>query len=331
MCGSPPRYCFSFFFWLDLVALWSITLEVDSLADTFAFGLNDQASGTTDNFRVGRVVRMIRLVRLVKLYKITSQRRKEKKMMEDLELLIEQGRMDEGEVENFKFQMTHQKQSKVGTDLVDMITRKVIMMILSMLVLVPLLTFDVTPAHFQHSTELIHNVMAADLQDCATITPAVSTFVDVTNSVGESAELVFSLLDLQVTGDPCGIKAQVVAELKTYITDEDLAEVFVGYKEGMFRDDYISLYTVNRDGFTTTAVFDVSQDAKESALFSIWLTLFVIFILITMSIAFENDAQTLILTPIEQVSSEPRAERVPLTHRWRRHTHTYTHTHRDRA
>ena len=94
-------YFLSFFFFLDFIALVSIIFEVEWLKTgtgmTFMDG--DGQSQSNISLRAGRVVRMIRLVRLVKLYKITSQRRKEKKMLEDLKVLVEQGRMGAHEIE----------------------------------------------------------------------------------------------------------------------------------------------------------------------------------------------------------------------------------------
>jgi class 3 adenylate cyclase len=308
-------YFGSFFFWLDLLALWSITLEVPSLAESTGQGqlVSADSSDHAEGFKAGRVVRMIRLVRLVKLYKITSQRRQEKKMLEDLEVLIEQGRMEEEEIEKFKMNMNHQKQSKVGTDLVDTITRKVIMMILSMLLMVPYLTFEETPRHFEVSTSLLNNVIKNDPADCLTINPAVQHMIKATNRMGRdvpSEYHEFELLDLVVDPDQCNITDTVFDALRAAQGTDGAS--YTGFVDGSVRKDFVYPFCAeekcpvegDEDRICTTCTkFDVSKDAMEGAKQSIFLTLFVIVILISMSIAFENDAQTLILTPIEQMMS----------------------------
>ena len=301
-------YFGSFFFFLDLAALWSITLEIPWLAS--ATGQEDLLEETGGI----RVVRMIRLVRLVKLYKITSQRRKEKKMLEDLELLIEEGRMDADEIDNYKFQLTHHQQSKVGTDLVDMITRKVITMILLMLLMVPLLTYELDPAHFRHSTTLVHAAVlrcarpSIEVPDCTAVTSAVREFAATSQSVGIAAEYPFTLLHLTATPDRCGVETTVF----DYFDTGENPNGYEGFVEGAVRREFVHSQCVgstssdgstssSSDGVKVCSVFDVSADAKAGAEMSIYLTIFVIVILITMAIAFESDAQTLILTPIEKM------------------------------
>mmetsp|Transcript_28426 Transcript_28426/g.34684 ORF Transcript_28426/g.34684 Transcript_28426/m.34684 type:complete len:81 (-) Transcript_28426:138-380(-) len=65
-----------------------------------------------------------------KLYKVTSQRRREKKMVNDLRTLVTNGHLDEDEIEEFFNKMSDQKQSKVGVELSDIITRRVCLHIL---------------------------------------------------------------------------------------------------------------------------------------------------------------------------------------------------------
>jgi len=96
-------YFLGFFFWLDLLAVLSMIFDLPWLQTVFGLReamrelLSSSKAGAAGKVgaKAGRVVRMVRLVRLVKLYKIASQRRREKKMLEDIEHLVDQGRIDE--------------------------------------------------------------------------------------------------------------------------------------------------------------------------------------------------------------------------------------------
>ena len=93
-------YMFGFFFWLDLLAIlsmlpnltWIYSLSTSLQQGEFNLGIAGKAGKIGS--KAARVVRMARLVRLVKLYKFTSQRRREKKMVNDLSHLVEDGRID---------------------------------------------------------------------------------------------------------------------------------------------------------------------------------------------------------------------------------------------
>lgn len=59
-------------------------LGIDGLSNN----ISQQNQGLS---KAGRVVRTVRLVRLVRLYKITSERRRQKKINDDLQKLLEEG------------------------------------------------------------------------------------------------------------------------------------------------------------------------------------------------------------------------------------------------
>jgi len=79
---SKPNYCFSFFFYLDIISTMTIILDIDWMSD-FIFQINAesredmaQLAKTGRASRVGakagrlvRIIRLIRLIRVIKLYK----------------------------------------------------------------------------------------------------------------------------------------------------------------------------------------------------------------------------------------------------------------------
>ena len=159
-------YMFNFFFWLDLLCIVSMLPDLRWTAGMF--GTNGIPGGGVGakagkagkiGAKTGRVVRMVRLIRLVKLYKITSQRKREKKMLEDLRKLVELGHIDQHDIDACMEKMTNsKKQSKVGAELSDIITRRVIVAVLLMLLVVPLLSYSSSAADDQEATAFLHSM-----------------------------------------------------------------------------------------------------------------------------------------------------------------------------
>ena len=125
--------------------------------------------------------------RLVKLYKIASQRRREKKMLEDIEHLVEQGRIDEEEIDRYFNKMQSQTQSKVGSELSDSITRRVISIVLLLLVTVPFLTNEEMNPSYSSATSYMEKVSESYQEsidrgvtpNCFEITQAMKTFLQI--------------------------------------------------------------------------------------------------------------------------------------------------------
>ena len=134
-------YLFSFFWCLDIVSIVSMWFDITWIADPMGMGgIANQVGGSNANLtKAGRVARLVRLVRLVRLYKIAMEKRQ--KMKEDLEIqkLIQSGNVTYEEVQ--KQRMLNQKrESKLGEKLSNIITQKVIILVLTMVIIIPLLT-----------------------------------------------------------------------------------------------------------------------------------------------------------------------------------------------
>ena len=308
---KPRGYFGSFFFILDLIALWSIIFEVKWLEE--GTGLNFiRGQDSSMTLKAGRIVRMIRLVRLVKIYKIASQRRREKKILDDLCNLVDQGRMGAEEIDSYFHKMQHQKQSKVGSDLVDMITRKVIICVLSMLVMVPVLTVEEKGLHFKHSVQLLGEYIEPG-RTCQEVELAVDTFINSTLLVGHNVmggdsfeSSAYHLLNLKVDGfENCDIDGYIDRGLSNSWDNmpPQYGSQFSDQRSlvlaGNEREEFLT--TIDCDAGNCMAVFSIKESARHGALLSIYLTLFVIAILVSMAVAFESDAQKLVLSPIEQM------------------------------
>jgi class 3 adenylate cyclase len=135
-------YLFGFYFWLDFLAVVSMLPEVTWIAAALSLDFNASAAGDVGTAgKLGRVARMVRLVRLVKLYKTGAKRLEEKKKELELLELVQMGVITMAEFQERKENMDlGEKQSKVGAELSDTTTRRVIAIVLAMLCFVPLLS-----------------------------------------------------------------------------------------------------------------------------------------------------------------------------------------------
>jgi len=305
-------YMFSFFFWLDLLAVVSMVPDILWLSSLLGLGALPGAGSVGTKVgkagRIGaktsRVVRMVRLVRLVKLYKITSQRRRERKMIEDLRRLVALGHIDHSEVSQYLERMNAQKQSKVGAELSDIITRRVIIAVLIMLCVVPMLSWSPTVQDELEATMFLHavNVEAGAgtgstgnaTANCEYLTGSVDAFKQFMDSIIETTKLKDQyLLGLSIEPQRCN------SSLALDFDDYPLIQEFV-------RKDSISVIetpstTVDGVEYSITAIFNLSSFVEDQARAGIYLTIFVIFMLVTMSAQFTGDAQKLVLAPIENM------------------------------
>ena len=311
-------YIFSFFFWLDLLAVVSMIPDILWLSSLLGLGALPGAGSVGTKVgkagRIGaktsRVVRMVRLVRLVKLYKITSQRRRERKMIEDLRKLVALGHIDHSEVSQYLEKMNAQKQSKVGAELSDIITRRVIIAVLMMLCVVPMLSWSPSVQDELEATMFLHavNVEAGaggtgstsstgtsnSTTNCEYLTSSTNAYKVFMNSIVETTKLKDQyLLGLSIEPKRCN------SSLALDFDDYPIIQEFV-------REDAISIIEtpstiIDEVEYSITATFNLSSFVEDQARAGIYLTIFVIFMLVTMSAQFTGDAQKLVLRPIENM------------------------------
>lgn len=290
-------YAFSFFFWLDLLAVLSMVPDVDWLAS--ALGLQDSLMDSlgTKAGKAGkigakssRVIRMARLVRLVKLYKVTSQRSREKQKLDDLKQLVESGHFSHDEIQEYLEKSSAQKQSKVGAELSDIITRRVIIAVLLMLCVVPLLTYSSPVDDELEATLFLHetNIHAGD--DCEYLGRSVNQFRSFMGQLveGVGPDVDPFLISLQVYPPRC--------EPINFV-DERLPEL----RNESLRT--ISTDPVSQDGvdYFVAATFNMTSYMERESLSSVYLMIFVLFMLVLLSTQFTGDAQRLVLAPIENM------------------------------
>jgi len=146
-CIGKDDYSLSFFFWLDVVSTGSLILDLSYVSEGLQGG---DEEGDMSNLRGGRtarvgakasrVVRVIRLVRILKLYKAyyeAKQRQKERDKSGGLN--TEDDEWEDFENDQVDLEESKTRESRVGKKLGEITIRRVIMLVLVMLLVLPLL------------------------------------------------------------------------------------------------------------------------------------------------------------------------------------------------
>ena len=274
----------SFYFWLDLMATISMIFELPWMTSVSADGVDDNF----DNARAGkasragakaarilRVVRMIRLVRLVKLYKYFKENKHKKGGSATIV-------PDSQETELSKMP----PESHVGAEMSDRTTKKVIVGILIMLMVIPLLQVQELEYLNEYGMHMvlkqrtrIENMDFAGNADWNTWEFTEGFFINRTSCISMIYEGVGnSVRDF-------GIIPSGRANIESLRSNEKSA---------------ISINSANKD-YSMTAVFDISERANEEALLGILLTTFVILLLAVGTMTFSRDVNNLVILPIEKM------------------------------
>lgn len=143
-CLGKDDYFMGFFFILDVASTATLVLDLTFVADELSGGGedDDQAknarAGRTARIgaKAGRVVRVIRLVRILKLYKAIYEA-KQKQNGEESKAPGEEDDWDDVDIEKGEEEPTSQTESRVGKKLSEMTTRRVIILVLIMLLVLP--------------------------------------------------------------------------------------------------------------------------------------------------------------------------------------------------
>jgi len=141
-------YFGGFFFVLDVVSTLTLIMDLTWIAEVMlgGEGADKLRSGRTARIgaKAGRVVRVIRLVRIIKLWKAIQDAKAEKKRREDALARGEEVDDDDWgeEDEAKKAKDGESKESRVGKKLSEMTTRRVIILVLTMLLALPFMQTD---------------------------------------------------------------------------------------------------------------------------------------------------------------------------------------------
>lgn len=282
----PPKYngyLFSFFFWLDVLAIVSLFPEMKWIANPIGLGdLMQRFNGSSSISQAARVVRLVRLIRLVKLYKIQYAKAKKAKEERELYELVSYGVISAEEVFNYQSLNEKRANSKLGSQLSDSITKKVMLLILIMIIILPLITYTAVDHSAEFAVDFLHQFHtdpSINNQTFAAVLDAITQFTDKGNIPDNY------LLRLKVNGETAydtGTNHDFPKILKLNITDRTY-------------DNSTGAY------LTTSGLFTQYNYAITDATYSIVFTIIVAIILVSGAIIFTTDAEQLVLKPIERM------------------------------
>lgn len=217
----------------------------------------------------------------------------EKQQLGDLKKMVESGHFSHDEIQGYLEKSSAKKQSKVGAELSDIITRRVIICVLLMLCVVPLLTYSSPVDDELDATLFLHDLNIEAGSDCAYLGRSVDnfrSFMDQLGGVG-SLEQPF-LVALDVSAPRCEDIVPV------NFSNE---EIIAGIRDEAMRTISTDPIIVDGLSYSVSATFNLTTYMQQQSTASVYLMVFVIFMLIVLSAQFTGDAQRLVLAPIENM------------------------------
>ncbi len=267
-----PGYM-SFYFYLDFLASASFFGELGMLWSYENDVLQSARAGriTKVGVRAGRLFRVFRMVRLWRLakplYKYT------------LGFLNggANGDMNANKPVEKEGVNSLPPESFLGKNISNLTTKRVIVGILGMLVVIPLLTYTSTDQSSSFGISLIHNFAVSDMNG-ETAAPGLDTAVNVFTS-------------------------EIDGVLVVDINGEVIFEAENAYDKKLRGNEKVALYVTealgNGDTFTTKAVLLVRKQLEKVALLNILLTIVIIILLLGGSMVCSRDVNRIVLLPIE--------------------------------
>lgn len=275
-------YLGSFFFWLDLIAILSMLPDIEFISEGLGLGpISESVKGTNSSFtKAGRVVRTVRLSRLVRLYKLRVEKQKQlKREREELEL-VKEGLMTMAEIER-KRALNQDRSSKVGEELSSTTTKRVIILVLLMLCVIPVLNYTPNDLTNLNATKEMHyfNVNAPTY----IIDDAVEQF--------------------KYNFEKKGGRWYVLKMSMQPYSDVDLIHLTKSLKKVRQSSLQKEKHHTVKDGidYITEIWYDNTIQLQRTAAGSIYLTLFVSFVMLTATYVFTNDVKVIVLAPIERM------------------------------
>ena len=232
------------------------------------------SSGTRAGARAGRIVRIIRivrLVRLVKLYKYIQKAQDLKKNSNNAASKV----ATSGDDDDLLLQ-----QSNVGTLMTDLTTQRVIILVLALLIVIPVLIFDVSDLSRDFAVEVYHDFICANYSSHGQYNP------------GLNASLAYMLLHTPLIGLYVDMSGK--STLTVYADNAKLN----GLRDV---ESYYVAFSNSYGNISTSALFDDRNSSVQGALYAIYMTLFICALLVIGTSYFSSDVNVLVISPIEKM------------------------------
>ena len=274
----------SFYFYLDIIATVSLAVEIDWDGQTETAYDLAEASGSEQNNtassgwskRLVTMARMVRIVRMVKFYKYyqvakkksLARERAEKKRLnqqrKSFNKPVSELNADEGVEEKYQ-------ESRVGQAMTDLTTQRVIGLIFTLLLVIPLLTYEEDNlGSVRYKARLINMMNIAKTADSSFL-----GFDSTLSYIYAEKEVVAILEDTNF----------LISPIASAVELEDLRASEINY----YKEKNIRIFENN------------TRATEESAMWSTLLSTFVTILLMVGTYLFSNDVTTLVITPIERM------------------------------
>lgn len=284
-CYCIPNYFLSFFFLLDLIAAVSVIFDVQFIVENTELDSNASATearagrAARAGTRAGRIIRLIRLIRLTTLFKSTMCCFRKNQSQDEAE-------NEEQDFEEFEDNKEYQP-TKLGAFLSQLMTKKVICGVLIMIFVLP----QLQPADREDNVEIMPSLQRLHdwSQDTTTNTQTqidllINNFKDEYDKTSLTKNLVFlKVNNVEYLNRQSTINNLRVKEIETFLISGDDIESAV-----------------------TSAVFDTKDIALDDAAKSIGNTIFLIFMLAALALAFTQDTEKYVVTPIRNMTDAIR-------------------------
>eukprot|EP00520_Triparma_pacifica_P000618 CAMPEP_0118655946 /NCGR_PEP_ID=MMETSP0785-20121206/13221_1 /TAXON_ID=91992 /ORGANISM="Bolidomonas pacifica, Strain CCMP 1866" /LENGTH=930 /DNA_ID=CAMNT_0006548761 /DNA_START=290 /DNA_END=3079 /DNA_ORIENTATION=- len=316
----------SFYFWLDLLATFSLIFEIPIFlnallasdnTETFDISYQDSSradSSNTDSAasaaadakaskasragaragRVVKIIRMIRLIRLVKLFKYAEQT-KHREDGKEHQVVPEEEEEEESDM----------PESHVGNEMTERTTKKVIVGILIMLIMIP----NLQDVPVNHTPEHMVRLLSAQRVDAMQyyLKNGNDTNYTLYKEMWQETELYMINTMTQDTHESDCFSITYEGFLDDVGNDgsttkaadsKDPSEV-----DGGLREDEFEVKVITNNVTKIIAEFNRVEFKKRSAKYAAWLTTCVILLLAVITMLFTADVNNLVLRPIETMIS----------------------------
>lgn len=329
-------YKYSFFFWLDIVASISLVLDIPWMIDPFIalFGGStvtaDVTLNTTSRLQNAQTIaskvlksfRLIRLVRIVKLYKYFTKRETEEQEQR-LKEVQRQAKTARQAAMNKEMDP-----DRLGKKLSDVITRRVIIVVLLMIIFVPIMQVSEDDNSGYFGLQFLFWIGRSSNNFNETselgsrsgwVNSSSNCWADVVYRYSKSSQetdgtsTIYPLLWLRTTDYT---KQGLITDIKSidnyqgkslWDEESDCAGKSVP-SDCSLRDSEMQLYYYSPsdcsdhcDNVQVYSRFDTSQMSQQVAIFNIIVTIFIGVILAIASVTFTVDTQQIVIIPITKM------------------------------
>ncbi|KAG2495222.1 hypothetical protein HYH03_006828 [Edaphochlamys debaryana] len=318
-----PGYFLGFYFWLDAIATSSLVFEVPTVRIKFFGGseyinLGDRG-GFVDNAgdqlyisskagRVARIFRLLRMLRLYSLYTAYVRRRRIKAALEAAGASSVAHNSDQLSIIEFEMQQEQERKTRVGQKLEELTTRRIIVGVLIMILLVP--AFDTRLGTFgrprtagETGLKMLHWMAVADGAGTPSFEAALETFSGEVefNTGTRRTSLLLNLLIANVTYLPMVTATRRFEELYFYSYASYQCPADPMWPAGGVANGSL---VAGPDGclrWDTFALYDWKWYSQVNAILNIARSLFIIVLLVTGAHFLNRDSRNLVLLPIERM------------------------------